>query len=467
MVNVHHPEPLSRPRPPAPAAEGPQTYVSMPCRLLDDLRETPVAVGVYALIGRIYLVTGEPVPLSPGDLQAYDPALSYGAARRALDRLLDSGYILPGAEGGCKGSYRPAWGRVHGQSVPWERGKSCLGRPRHISAVRLDDRLLDLCLGRIRPHPRHRAVVERYVDVPLLGLREVGGYALALGGLPVDSPALTDMHLLDADATPLPLPDDRTVLAVVSQRASLTPAGWRRAGLTPIPPGSGPTAPGQPLFFIPRGVIGSQIGDMIGDPIGLKPEPESPSAAPECRESPPDLKPARSHRSTDSDREDRFSTTAAPGDAAGTGGGGAKQISALAPAPSTASAAGAADSSPSRNMLRSIGVRADVATQLADRPAEQVARVIAQARQRPGVRDLAAWVVSSLRAQPKDDADNPDEAPDRPVSAHPIYFHPGLDADQRSNWLMRFRRAQTPYEQRAILARLEREHPVERVKDEG
>lgn len=443
-------------RPAAPPL--PEFYAPLPRRMIEDLRDTPVAIAVYALVARLTLISGQPIPLSPGDLLAYDPTLSYGAGRRAIDRLVDSGYLVVASDG-RKRTFTPSWGHVHDAPLLWQHGKPSLGRPRHIAALRLDERLLDLCIGRLDPHPIHRAVVERYLATPLLGLREIGAYALALAGLPVNSPALQTLGLLDADGSPLPLPDERTVLAAASQRTELTPAGWCRAGFTPTPPGSAPTAPGQPLFFVPRGAIGSVIGSMIGPqiahPIGQPPEEESPGSASERAETPPPPEGERSHRSTD---QTESTTTRPPLTEAGPRGGGGDSDHPPTPAGPPAPPAPPVNDSPTMCLLRSIGVRADVAARLASRPAAQVTRVIAGARARRDVRDLAGWVVSALRALPEDGGE---PAPDRPVSVAPIYDHPGLDADQRSDWLMRFRRAQTPYEQRAVLARLEREHPSE------
>jgi lipase chaperone LimK len=93
---------------------------------------------------------------------------------------------------------------------------------------------------------------------------------------------------------------------------------------------------------------------------------------------------------------------------------------------------------------------------LAERPVAQVTRVITQARARADVRDLAAWVVSALRDLPA--TEEPLE-PERPLSALPIYQHPGLTDEQRDRWIYRFRAVTTPAEQRAILVRLAQEHP--------
>ena len=63
-----------------------QNYVFLPQRLIADLQANPAAIGVYALLARLFLIYQAPIPLSAADLQRYDPTLSYGAARGALQR---------------------------------------------------------------------------------------------------------------------------------------------------------------------------------------------------------------------------------------------------------------------------------------------------------------------------------------------------------------------------------------------
>jgi hypothetical protein len=109
-------------------------------------------------------------------------------------------------------------------------------------------------------------------------------------------------------------------------------------------------------------------------------------------------------------------------------------------------------------LLRGIGVRADVARTLADRDPAQVARVIAQARARHGVRDLAAWVVAALRALPTSEVQAPVQGPK--VSDLAILTHPHLTNAERQRWLGRFRAAE-PAERADVLARFTTEHPLE------
>lgn len=117
----------------------------------------------------------------------------------------------------------------------------------------------------------------------------------------------------------------------------------------------------------------------------------------------------------------------------------------------------AAAPSPAERLLCGIGVRADVAASLAGRDPAQIVHLIAQARARTGVRDLAGWVVSALRALPPTEAATP---PPPKVSDLPILSHPGLSHAERQRWLMRFRNAE-PAERPDILARLHTEHPLE------
>ncbi|RRR66083.1 MAG: hypothetical protein EI684_21330 [Candidatus Viridilinea halotolerans] len=253
----------------------PATYVLLPRRLLEDLRDSPTAIGVYCLLGRLFLATKQAVTLSPSDIEAYDPAISYGAARRALDRLLNSGYLISQATSGKKFTYLPTWGYVNDEHAPWKLEVKMLGCPRHIQTVRLDDQLLDICMGRLRPHPSHRAIVERYVLTPLLTLRDVGSYGLALIGIASPNASLRGLRMLDAYNRPLPIPSARNILALASQRANgdnaLTLAGWQRLGVAVKAPEA---FSGEAIFFAPKEMIGTvldiKIGLHIDKPISKK-----------------------------------------------------------------------------------------------------------------------------------------------------------------------------------------------------
>ncbi len=100
-------------------------YLFIPHRLIADLQANPVAIGVYALIARLFLIYQEPIPLSAADLQRYDPTLSYGAARGALQRLTALHWITDQA--GHKNRYTPAWGAIKGMARPWDMHAPTLG----------------------------------------------------------------------------------------------------------------------------------------------------------------------------------------------------------------------------------------------------------------------------------------------------------------------------------------------------
>ncbi len=202
-------------------------------------------------------------------------------------------------------------------------------------------------------------------------------------------------------------------------------------------------------------MIGAPIADPITDTTTADPA-DPPSGRPEA---PPPAAPAGSHgvMEQDGDSPTRGGAAVSPR----VGGGVAPSTPAPAPAaPTPAPAARPAPALPaseSTRLLQASGVRRSVAASLGDRPAALVAHVIAQARARAEVRDLAGWVVAALRDLPDDAAPAP---PAPPLSALPIHTHPDLTDEQRDRWIYRFRAAPTPVAQRAILEQLAQEHPL-------
>ena len=454
--------------PPTPVARSVEYYVPLPRRLAEDLRDSPVAIGAYCLIARLYRIFRAPVPLSPGDLRSLDPSLSYGAATRALRRLTDSPYVVVGRVRGRKNSYVPTWGTVSGAVLPWDLGAPCLGRPRHVAELRLDQRLFDTCLGRVRPHAEHPAIVERYVAQPLLGLEEVGAYGAALAGIAPTAGRLVELGLLDGSGRPQPLPDDPTLLAIASQRAigcengggALTAAGWARTPFHAEAPAA--HSAGQALFFVPEAQIGEGIGAMIAHPISLGLSDKLPCEASGSAPEPLDARAAGSHGMIEKQEVDRSTNR----QTLQVGGGitefrnppressqpSTTHDPALAPAqtPVVEEPAGA-------QLLRGIGVRRSVSERLAVHPQEQIAQVIAQARARGDVHDLAGWVVSALRELPETQP----AGPARPkVSDRAILMHPELTHAERTRWLTRFRSTDGT-ERLAVLERFTKEHPHE------
>lgn len=510
-----------------------EPYLLMPVPLALDLRDSPLALGVYLLVARAYLVQHGPIPLSAADIQAYDAAgaPSRGAVTRALDRLVAGAWLIPQASPGHKSAYLPAWGRIDGEARPWAIGEPGLARPRAVRARRVPCSLLDVCLGRLTPHPRHPALVERYITRPALALQDVGVYALALAGLVSPAPLLARLGLVN-EAGALPPPPPAELLARISQLPLLAPAadapalsarGLSRVGLSasPAPTKTG----GQTLFFVPPKVIGEVIGPVIVGVTGEEAHGKRSSSASPRGTSACECVHLPTHGEIEGRGMNRESTTLCtsnPADARG--GGGVSVLPAAAatrpsnslpthadppevshtplatqrrvrgwgegyappppppvgtarpaPLPPSAEAETTPSAPPQRVepaapqtptaaatetacLLQTLGVRTDIVRQLADRPVTQVARVIGLARARSDVRDRAAWVVSALRALPADEPETP-PADDRPHSAKPIHTHPGLSDEQRDRWIKRFRAAPSPEEQRAVLTRLEQEHP--------
>lgn len=381
----------------------PSAYSPIPQRLIADLHDSPLAIGLYGLIARLYLVAQSPIPLSAPDVLRYDPALSRGAVLRALARLLAAGYLIESTQTGCKTRYTPAWGRIGGSPLAWNMARPCLGRPRHIASLRLDRRLLDICMGKLTPHATRAAVITRYVTAPILSLTDVGCYALTMAGLPRATPALVRLGAV-REGHVQPLPSDQRLLALISQRAldldqhpdvcvELTSSGTRRMGLQPLLAPDSAASTTQPLFFVPPHMIGMLIHPVIGPMIGSDASAVSQTTAAVSDESGRDTN--REGITWESrDLPDEATPPPTPPYAQGGGAGTAYQSessaeprSNLVPLPDTESAA----------LLRTINVKPAQIAELAHMPLASVEGAIADGRSRPAVRDLAGWVVSLLR----------------------------------------------------------------------
>lgn len=444
----------------------------VPTPLALDLRDSPLAVAIYLCIARAFLVRQAPVPLSAADVQAYDAAatLSRGAVTRALDRLAGGGWIISHTRPGHKSAYLPAWGRHAGAPVPWAMDTPALGRPRAVKTLRLPAVLLDVCLGRLTPHARHPAIVTRYLTRPALTLSDVGAYTLCLADAGAPTDGLARLGLAD-EAGVLPPPDPATLLAQLSQLPLRHPApdapalsgrGLRRVGLAQTRVMSG----ARPLFFVPSEVIGVVIAPVIGGVIETGPEVRVARGAAQRGAAESERGPASVHGEIDLDRSHRSTPPTPGGPALPDGGGGDSSLSRQAQRGRSVPARAMVQPAPavSRDepeeglrLLRAAGVRADTACQLAHHSPTQIGRLIAQARARPGVRDVAGWVVSALRALPPEPVEQ--AAPPK-VSDLAILTHPGLTNSERTRWLNRFRAAELS-DRPAVLARFHTEHPPE------
>ena len=194
----------ARPHPAPMPAEPVAPYCPLPRRMLGDLRDNGLAIGLYLLVARLYLVSHAPIPLSRADVLAFDPSLKTGAIKRAFDRLIAGGWLIVSSEASSpKHHYTPSWGAIGGTVRPWSLQAPALGRPRHLEAVRVNRELLDVGLGRLAPHPRHAAEIARYLVAPALSLADLGAYALAIAGLGHATPTLYTLGLVEGDTTAL------------------------------------------------------------------------------------------------------------------------------------------------------------------------------------------------------------------------------------------------------------------------
>ncbi len=154
-------------------------YLLIPQRLCMDVRDSPVAIGVYALIARLFLLSHQAVPLSAGDIERFDRQTSYGQARRALERLTSIGW-LSRISLGRKNAYLPTWGVIHGTPRPWSFAIEKLGRPPHVRSYRLEALQLDN-IAYLSPHASLTALI--VYGQERITLAEIGTQLLTQAGL--------------------------------------------------------------------------------------------------------------------------------------------------------------------------------------------------------------------------------------------------------------------------------------------
>lgn len=410
-----------------------EPYILLPESLALDLRDSPLAVGIYLLVGRIFLVQQGPIPLSAADIQAYDGSgeLRRGAILRALARLFDGGYLLRQSKqaGNQKSTYLPGWGLVNAAPRPWSLDAAGLGRPRSVRAIRVPRTLIDVCMGRLTPHLRHPALIERYVTRPPVSLRDLGAYGLSWAGLTMLTPALARLGLVNESGV-LPPPTWASLLARISQQPlfdadpqapCLSPRGLQRAGFPIADTGSTDETP--PLFFVPSELIGPMIPSMIPPPIspGIATPPASeqaPSAAASAETAVADVAEVTTGTHGNSGNSGSEATPAAT-DAPDT-----SRRSVPSPTrhkrsasdPSKASATSspttfppaadvpAVETSPyvptaAEELLRDLGVYPSIASQHRDLPVSLVERAHAIAQRLPGRRSLAATIAQLLHEE--------------------------------------------------------------------
>jgi hypothetical protein len=371
-----------------------QDYLLLPHRLIADLQMNPAAIGVYALITRLFLIYQEPIPLSAADLQRYDPKLSYGAARGALQRLVALHWLTE--QSGHKNHYTPTWGPIKGVARPWRMDAPTLGRPAHVMTLRLDRRLLDVGLGKLVPHPTYPAQTsDRYLQQPIFSLRDVGAYAQALTGRGIAAtPALLRYGLI-RNGQAQPLPSTAALIALASQRtlsgdgAPPTVHGLRKLG---IEPSSAPleTTPGQPLFFVAHDLIPDSIICSIPELIPLDAETDCPLNAAERAETEGNIHLPIMAGNPGILSETRDSPPNPP--TRRFGGGSRDQRTSEKPNQRIARS-----ETESARLLQLIHAFPSSTDELAAMPVELVRGAIAYAESEPGIESIPGWVVEALR----------------------------------------------------------------------
>ncbi|HEU4327358.1 MAG TPA: hypothetical protein VFS21_29745 [Roseiflexaceae bacterium] len=368
-------------------------YLSVPRRLILELQDNLLALALYLLVCRLYLVLQRPVPFSRGDAARYDGSVKVGGFTRAIDRLLETGWLV--VEAGYKHAYVPTWGRNRaGQPYLWTVGAERLGRPKHVETVRVERALLDLFLGRVIPGQRHTAV-ERYVTRPLLRLLEVGAYIAAADGYPVAEELARPLRrwgLLRSGAAH-PVPDEQAILALVSQRGDpdgprLTEAGWRRLGWPRVatPPADTASGPVPLLFFEDKARIGERFGILIGKRIGQTDADDPPISAPTRHETPVLLgTPTMTGIRRDSEESQDLLPQPPQATTPVTAGGCLSSHRHNYPDTATA------------RLLAELGCYPSSIAELCELPVEQVGGAIAYARSQTNITDKAAWTVDALR----------------------------------------------------------------------
>ena len=406
-----------------------EPYLLLPEPLALDLRDLPLAVGIYLLVGRTFLVHQGPIPLSATDIDAYDGSgdLLRGAILRALTRLRKGGYLLRQSEQerGLKATYLPGWGRVGGEAHPWSFEAACLDRPRSVRAVRIPRVLIDVCLGRITPHQRHAALIDRYVTRPPVSLRDLGAYGLSWAGIPTQTPALTRLGLLSPTG-PLPPPAWEQLLARISQQPlfdadpeapTLSLRGLQRAGFHVTPATPAPDSP--PLFFVPTDMIGDMIPTLspqvIAQRIGMSSEGKTDLSAAESAEAPishaaeattgtqgisgisgNEATPASTASAASTD--ETISSSSLPSDTAERLPTQPSTVHAF-PMPQTVAPTAAPTTTPAEELLRELGVYPSVARQHREVSLALIERAQIIAQRMSGRRSLAATIAQLLHEE--------------------------------------------------------------------
>lgn len=154
-------------------------YLRVPDRLLRTYAHDPLTVGVYLAIARCVLALQAATPLSPADLADWTQGRRTRdlTLMRRIRSLIDAGWLRTEPGRAVKLRLLPTWGNL---SMPWQFDDPHLGKAEGLRVRRVPLELFDTYLGRIDPQPGRRpALITRYVDRPLLGLADLGVYAIS------------------------------------------------------------------------------------------------------------------------------------------------------------------------------------------------------------------------------------------------------------------------------------------------
>lgn len=367
--------------------------LTIPTNLIRNHRDSPLTIGVYCLIARLYTIYKKALPISDVDFALYDPTLTPGRITRAMRRLVKDGLVVK-VRVGCKNTYRPGWGHVLGTPRLWDFNKPILDRPRRLVITPFDKRMFDLYFGRIQLHERLPARVERYSSAPILSLQDVGAYLLVKTGEGQATDALHKCGLV-REGRAMPLPDEPEILAWISQQTitnksapMLTDQGFRRLGFKVLPPKEPAKSGGKLLVYIPP-ENGGLITSFFHSFVGLEGQKTgSKTAVLPALEADNPLSNFEAEKITWTPMELNQNPTPTTQVVVGRPKFFSKKDRPLPEGiPNTLTA----------QALQEIGVRPKIVRELCNEPHDYVKEIIIQGRLRTDVRSLAAWTVSALR----------------------------------------------------------------------
>lgn len=197
----------SAPPPPPPGDHTPRNawerFVMVPRVLVTKYAARPIVPAVFAAIARLSEIARGPVDVSRNDLAIWcdldrDHALG-GAIERAIWDLRADGWLIQTEGEQRKRRLLPAWGLGRdGRPRPWQGGRRDRGRPEKLDFVPVPLPLFDYYLGRLVRAPDHPTYVERYFQLPLLDLHDIGVYIVRLHRNVPITPRLLCLGLVDA-----------------------------------------------------------------------------------------------------------------------------------------------------------------------------------------------------------------------------------------------------------------------------